>query len=121
MDDVAFGGSERLADLERIRIGQGDQKVAAIALEVLHQVLEAFDQRAAVGLDRLLDGDGVGGEEVRGREEIDELMGEEVDLLGMFFIVPHIGSFGEAFEIGGHDLVLAFQVVEERMLRPFLV
>ncbi len=56
-----------------------------------------------------------------GREQVHQLVREEVDLFGVLLVLAGRGLVGEAFEVGGHDLVLAFQVVEERVLVPFLV
>src|SRR5690606_26832608 len=103
MDHVDLGGGERFAHLESVRIGQRHQQIAGIALEILHQVFQPLDERAAIGFHRLLYCDRVGREKVGRGEEIHQLAGEEVYLLGILLIVAHVRRFGEAFEIGRQD------------------
>ena len=121
MNDVTLGRRERLTDRERLGIRQRDQQVAARTLQVLHKVFEALDKRTAVGLNRLPDGDRIGREKVGRGEQVHQLVREEVDLLGVLLILADRCAIRQAFEISGHDLVLPPQIVEERMLAPFLV
>jgi hypothetical protein len=76
VDDGAGGGGDVLADVEGLAVGQRHQKVALVRFDVADQVLQPLDQAFAVGLHRLFQRLGVGAEEVRRAEHVDDLFRE---------------------------------------------
>jgi hypothetical protein len=76
VDDFARRGGDVLTDVEGFLVGQRDQQVALVGLDVADQVLKPLDEGFAIGLDRLFQRLGVGAEEVGGAEHVDDLLGE---------------------------------------------
>ena len=115
--DLAGRGRDVLAQGEGVRVRKRHQPVAAVALDVPHEVLEPLDQALAFGLHRPAHRLGVGGEEVRGREEVEDLLREEGH-------ASPVGR-GQSVEVAhgvadrpGADLVLLAQVGVPWVLAP---
>ncbi len=117
VDDFTRGGGKVLADVERLAVGEGDGEVAVVRFDVADQVLEALHQAHPVGLYRLFQRIGVGGEEIRRAEHVDDLPGEILHAAAIFGGQRLHVADGGADRLGVH-LVLLLEVVEEGMRLP---
>ena len=79
--DLARRGRDVDAELESLGVGHRDLELAVAALDVVEQVVEAFDQVLAAGGDGLAEHLGIGQREVRRRQRVDVLAREKIDLL----------------------------------------
>ena len=92
-------------------------EAALVALEIVEHVAQAPQQVLALGLDRLPERRGIGGEEVGRRHRIDELARIEGELRGVLLVqaaqVPD-----RRVSAGGGEQVGLLQMIEEPALAP---
>ena len=117
---LARRGGDVLAEFEGVGVGHLDAQLAVAFLDVAQQVVEALEQVLAVRLDGLAEDLGVGHGEIRRRERIDELAGEEVDLL-LAVLVQTVDATNRVVDVAGGDQVGLLDEVEQEMVFPLLV
>ena len=117
VDHFARRGGDVLADVEGLAVGQRHQKITLVGLDVADEVLQPLHQAFAVGFDRLFQRLGVGAEEVRRAEHVDDLLGEILHPAAVFGGQRLHVTDGGRDRLGVH-LVLLLEVIEEGMRFP---
>jgi hypothetical protein len=116
-DDLARRRSDVLAHLESRRVGHLDSQLAATFLDVAQQVVEALEQVLAVALDGFAQDFRIGHGEVRRRQGVDELAGEEVHFLARDF-VEVFDTADRLMDVARGNQVGLLDEVEQEMLFP---
>ena len=120
VDHLAPRHRDVLADTKRLHIGHLDRQPALAAFEILEQVPQPVDEVLTAAFDRRPEHLGVGHQEVRRGDRIDELPRVEIDLAR--------GALVDAFDILDRSLqparrqqVALLDEVEQRVVGPRLV
>jgi hypothetical protein len=106
--------------LERLEIGHLDLQLAAPALQVFQQVLQALDQIVAAGIERGLEHGGIGVDEVGRGHRIHELAGVELHPAGGL-VVQALDLAGQSLHAVGGEQIGLLDEVEYRVFRPLFV
>ena len=118
--DLARRGGDVVADPERLLVGHLDAQLTVALVEVLEQVLQPLHQVGAAGFHRLAQHLRIGEREVRRRERIDVLAGEEVDLL-LRLVGQAVEPRHDVVDVARRDEVALLDVVEDEVVLPVLV
>ncbi len=110
-----------LADAERFGVGHLDAQVAAAALEIGEQVVQALDQVLAAGLGSLAQHLGIGQQEVARAHRVDELAGIEIDFLRGRRLQPVHMRHHVLHEAGGQQVGLLDEVEDVVRLPGFVL
>ncbi len=120
VDDLARRGGDVLADLERRHVGHRDREPAFAAFEIVEQVLQAVQQILAAAIDRRAQHLGIGHQEIRRRDRVDELPCIEIDLPRGALVEP-FDILDRALQAAGGQQIALLDEVEERVVTPRLV
>ena len=118
--DLAGRGGDVVADPERLLVAHLDAQLPVALVEVLEQVLQALHQVGAARLHRLAEHLRVGDREVRRRQRVDVLPGEEVDLL-LRLVGQTLDARHDVVDVARRDQVALLHVVEDEVRLPVLV
>jgi hypothetical protein len=117
-DHLARRRGDVLAHFEGRGIGHLDAQLAAAFLDVAQQVVEALEQVLAVALDRFAQHFRVGQGEIRWRQRVDELAGEEVHLLARVLVeILDVGY--RVVDVARGDQIGLLDEVEQEVFFPF--
>jgi hypothetical protein len=111
-DHRAFGDGDVLPDLEGVLVGDGDTAFAQVCQQIGHARAQAF----ALGFDCQLEHLGVGGREVGRAHGIDELFGEEAQLVPGGLV--NVGRFDEVIDQPRIEQVILFEQAVDRVVTP---
>ena len=102
---------------ERLLVGQSHLQIAIARLDVTDQILQPLHQRLAIRRRRLFQSIRIGAQKVRGREHVDDLLGEILDPLALARLQPRhiLHRIPHRFGIGQ---VLLLEIVERRIAVP---
>ena len=116
-DHLAGCGRDVDPQLESVRIGHGNTQLSAAPLDVLQQIVQAFDQVLAAGRDGLAKHFRIGEREIGRRHGVDVLPGEEIDFLRRFVVQAFHAGY-RVVEPARRDQVGLLDIVEQEMLLP---
>ena len=86
MDNGPFRCADVLADGKSLAVRQRHDNVAIVAFHVADQVFQPLDEAFPLGLDRAFQGIGIGGQKVRGRHHVNDLVGHPGDAAPVGFV-----------------------------------
>ena len=118
--DLARRGRDVDAELEGLGVGHRDLELAAAALDVVQEVVQALDEVLSARGDGFAEHLRIGQREVRRRQRVDVLAREEVDLL-LRVLVEAVHARDLVVHPARGDEVALLDVVEQEVLVPVLV
>jgi len=116
-DDLAGRDGDIAADLEGIEVGHLDHETTLAAIQILEHVLQPVDEILALGVDGRAQHLGIGQNEIRWRDRVDELPRVEIDLARGFIIEP-VDLLHRRLQPARREQVALLDVIEERVLLP---
>ena len=120
IDHLALGDGDVLAELEGVRVGHLDGQLAAPALEVREQIVQAAQQVLAAGLGGPPQHLGVGEQEVGRAHRVDELARVKIDLLRGLGVEP-VDVAHHVLHVAGGEQVGLLDEVEDLVLLPGVI
>ncbi len=110
IDNIARRGAKVLAHPERVLVGQRHHEIAIPRLEIAHEVFQPVNKALAVSLGGTFQRLGVGAEEIRRAEHIDNLPREEIEPLAVVILKPVDIHHRLMHRIGVHQVLLLEKV-----------